>query len=99
MSAYVIVDIGLKDDADREAFARYARDTDRALAEAGAEVIAFDPVPTVVEGDWAPRMVVVQRYASMDAIHRFYRSDAYAPLKALRQRIADARVIAVHGTD
>lgn len=99
MSAYVIVDIGLKDEADRQAFARYAEDTNRALAKAGVAVIAFDPAPTVVEGDWTPRMVVVQQYPDMDAVDRFYRSDAYAPLKALRQRIADAKVIAVHGTE
>ena len=33
----------------------------------------------------------------VDAVDTFYHSEGYAPLKALRQRIADANVIAVQG--
>lgn len=97
MSAFVIVDIGLKDRGDRQAFADYVEGTNRALADAGVKVIAFDAEPTLLEGEWRPRMIVVQEYPDMEAVRRFQDSDAYAPLKALRQRIADAKVVAVQG--
>lgn len=89
MVAYVVIDVGLKDQADQDAFAAYAADTNRLLAEAGVEVVAFDPTPKVLEGTWAPRMMVLQKYPDMAAVERVQHSAAYAPLKALRQRIAD----------
>lgn len=95
----MIVDVGLRDASDAEAFARYAEQTDRLLAEAGARVIAFDPAPKVLEGGWAPRTVVVQEYPDMATVERVQHSEAYAPLKALRQEIADTNVIVVDGTD
>lgn len=97
MSTYVIVDVGLRDEADRAAFQQYAERTDALLVEAGAAVIAYDPAPRVLEGDWTPRTVVVQRYPDAETVDRFRRSDVYAPLKALRQRIADTNVIVVNG--
>lgn len=97
MSTYVIVDVGLRSPADQTAFEEYATRTDELLAAAGAEVVAFDPTPKVLEGDWAPRTVVIQRYPDADAVTRLNASDAYAPLKELRQRIADTNVIVVDG--
>ena len=98
MSVYVIVDVGLKDEADAEAFGEYAEQTNRLLAEHGVRVIAYDPAAQVLEGTWVPRTIVVQEYPDMDTVERVQHSDAYAPLKALRQRIADTNVVVVNGT-
>ena len=98
MAVYVIVDVGLRDQSEADAFGEYARQTDRLLADAGVKVIAFDPTPKVLEGSWAPRTVVVQEYPDMATVERVQFSEAYAPLKALRHRIADTNVIVVQGT-
>jgi uncharacterized protein (DUF1330 family) len=98
MTVYVIVDVGLKNQADQQAFAAYAADTNRLLEQAGVKVIAFDPSPKVLEGDWRPRMVVIQEYPDMETVERVQQSTAYAPLKALRHKIADTNVIVVQGT-
>ena len=97
MPVYVIVDVGLKDEADAKAFGEYAEQTDRLLAEHGARVIAYDPAAQILEGDWVPRTIVVQKYPDMDTVARIQHSDIYAPLKALRHRIADTNVIVVNG--
>jgi len=97
MSVYVIVDIELTDAANADSFAGYAERTTALLHEAGAKVIAFDATPRILEGTWKPRMVVVQEYPDMATLERVYNSESYAPLKALRHRIADAHVIAVQG--
>ena len=98
MAAYVIVDVGLRDQSDADAFNRYAEQTDELLEEAGARVIAYDPAPEVLEGSWSPRVVVIQEYPDMETVKRVQHSEAYAPLKALRQRIADTNVVVTRGT-
>lgn len=98
MSVYVVVDVGLKDQSDADALGEYAEQTNRLLEEAGVKVIAFDPTPEVLEGSWSPRTVVIQEYPDMATVERVQHSDAYAPLRALRQRIADTNVIVARGT-
>ena len=51
----------------------------------------------VLEGDWSPRRVVVIEFPSWDQLRAWYDSPAYAPLIALRQRTADARLVMVEG--
>ena len=97
MAAYVLVDVGLGDQSDADAFNRYAEQTDELLKEAGARVIAYDPAPRVLEGSWSPRVVVIQEYPDMKTVERVQHSEAYAPLKALRRRIADTNVVVVRG--
>lgn len=97
MAVYVIVDVGLKNESDAEAFREYAEQTDKLLSDAGAKVIAYDPVPQILEGNWSPRRVVVQEYPDLATVERVQNSAEYAPLKALRHRIADTNVIVVQG--
>ncbi len=99
MSTYVIVDLGLRDQSDQASFEDYAARTNVILTEDGVRVIAFDPAPRVLEGTWTPRTIVVQEYPDAETVERVQRSDAYAPLRELRQRIADTNVIVVDGTE
>lgn len=98
MTVYLVVDIGVDSPDDAGTFREYAQRTNALLARSGVEVVAFDPAPRLVEGEWSPRTVVIQKYPDMAAVQRFYDSDEYAPLKALRQSIGDSRIIAVEGT-
>tara|TARA_R110000868_G_scaffold411785_1_gene710526 strand:+ start:3400 stop:3672 length:273 start_codon:yes stop_codon:yes gene_type:complete len=81
-----------------EAFNEYASKATELLKEYGATVLVFDQAPRVLEGDWQPAAIVVQQYADITAVERFYASDAYAPLRALRARFSDNNVIVVRGT-
>ena len=47
--------------------------------------------------DSEPERVTIVAFADMDSLRRWYDSDAYADLKALRQRGAVCDVVAVEG--
>jgi uncharacterized protein (DUF1330 family) len=97
MPAYVIVEVRMTDPDAVEAFNEYASKATELLRDYGATVLVFDQAPRVLEGDWQPATIVVQQYPDMAAVERFYSSDAYAPLRALRARFSDNNVIAVGG--
>lgn len=97
MTVYVIVDLELHDREHADAFRGYAERAERLVIAAGGRIIAVDPAPRVIEGDWAPRMIVIQEFPDMDAVKRVQRSAAYAPLRNIRQRISSANVIAAAG--
>jgi uncharacterized protein (DUF1330 family) len=97
MPAFVIVDIGHKDDADLARFVEYERQVGPLLAQAGGLLRALDPAPRIVEGGWRPRTVVINEFPDVASAQAFYASDAYVPLRALRQELTDAHIIIVEG--
>ncbi len=94
MAAYVIVDLDVKDPT---AYESYRREVPATLAKYGGRFLVRGGQFQVLEGDWAPKRVVVLEFPSMDALQRWYRSDDYKPLIAQRQRAAAANLIAVDG--
>ena len=51
----------------------------------------------VMEGDWGEWRHVVLEFPSADQAHAWYASEAYAPLKALRQSASEGRGIIIEG--
>jgi uncharacterized protein (DUF1330 family) len=94
MPAYVIVEITVRDE---ETYAQYrARVTDQ-IRQYGGEYLVRGGNTEALEGDWLPRRIVLLRFDSMEAAKRWWSSDDYAPLKALRQASADTNMILVEG--
>jgi uncharacterized protein (DUF1330 family) len=97
MTAYVLFDI--QNVSDEETFKRYE-------SQVMATTAQFDGVYRVVSGDaralegsWDPRFVVLLEFPSRARAEEWYDSDAYAPLKKLRQSSTDCIGVILSGTD
>ena len=94
MSAYLIVDVDLRDAAAYEA---YKRDVPALIARHGGEYLVRGGEHEVLEGTWRPHRLVLFRFPDRGAIRAFMADPDYVPLKALRQRIASTDAVAVDG--
>ncbi len=50
-----------------------------------------------LEGDWKPRRIVVTEFPSIEQARRWYDSEEYRALRALRSRTARGSVVLVEG--
>ena len=94
MSAYVIVDIDIKDAAAYEA---YKTKVPLLIRKHGGEYLVRGGEHVVLEGQWKPHRLVVFRFPDTASARRLFDDPEYAPLKALRQRISTADIVAVEG--
>ena len=51
----------------------------------------------VVEGDWRPTVPVVIEFPSLEQAHRWYDSEEYRELKALRMAATETNFVFVEG--
>ena len=91
---YVILTEAIKDPAGMEAYARAAGP---AMIEAGGRVLAVDPDPQVLEGDWHGDRTVVLEFPSVEAARAWYDSAGYAAARPLRQAAADSNAVLLTG--
>ncbi|UCE32494.1 MAG: DUF1330 domain-containing protein [Burkholderiales bacterium] len=94
MPAYMIADVQVN---DPEAYQDYAKGVPATVAAHGGRYLARGGAVRVLEGGWAPRRTVVIEFPSMEALTAWYESPEYRPLRELRQRVADSRLVAVEG--
>lgn len=94
MPAYLIADVEVTDPAG---YADYTRDIVATVQAFGGRYLVRGGKTEVLEGDWSPRRVVVIEFPSGEQLRAWYDSPAYAPLIALRQRTASARLVMVDG--
>jgi len=95
MPAYMIVFVDIH---DRERFAReYVPPLNATLKPFGGRVIAATENITHLEGRMPPGRTVIVEFPDMDKANRWYTSDAYAPLLALRKAIATSSAIFIPG--
>lgn len=96
MSAYLFVDLDIHDPSAYEA---YKQQVPALVARHGGTYLARGAGFDVLEGEWQPHRLVMFRFPDRASIHRFMEDPDYAPLKALRQRVATTRAIAFDGLD
>jgi uncharacterized protein (DUF1330 family) len=94
MPAYMIVNLDVRDQAAYEA---YKHDVPALIARHGGEYLVRGGEHEVLEGGWKPMRLVLFRFPDRAAIRAFLADPDYAPLKALRQRVAATDVVAVDG--
>jgi uncharacterized protein (DUF1330 family) len=94
MPAYLISQIDIHDPAGYE---EYRKLVGPALAKYGGKFIARGGRIDVLEGDWAPKRVVVCEFESIERAREFYESPEYRPARNVRQRTADTKIIVVDG--
>lgn len=83
---------------DPDAWDEYRSKIRESLVPFDARVIAADPKPKVLEGEWTGTRSVIIEFPDMDAIESWHKSDEYRPLLELRLGAARGNFIAVKGT-
>lgn len=95
MAAYLIVEIaGVRDE---ETYAAYRARVSDQLRKSGGEYLARGGTIERLEGTWQPRRIVLVRFDSLADAKRWWSSDEYAELKAMRQASTDTNMIVVEG--
>jgi uncharacterized protein (DUF1330 family) len=95
MSAYVIFFVDIHDHT------RFAQDYVRPVAATmepfGGRVIAASDETTTIEGSVPPGRTALIEFPDLDSARRWYASDAYAPLLALRKSITTSSGVLLPG--
>jgi len=94
MPAYFIVDNEVTDPAG---FEEYRKQVPGTLEKYGGKILVRGGQMQMLEGDWKPKRIVVTEFPSIEQARRWYDSDEYRPLKALRLRTARGSVVLVEG--
>lgn len=94
MSAYIVVDIDIR---DPEAYKEYIRLAPASIALYGGRYLARGGRTEVWEGDWTPKRLVILEFESVDRAREWLDSPEYAPARAIRQAAAGADVVAIEG--
>jgi uncharacterized protein (DUF1330 family) len=90
----VIFDVEIRDMARYQAFMAAVKP---ALEQAGARYLARGGEHKVYEGDWQPRRIVLLEFPSFQAWEEFYAGPTYQGLKAIRDEVSAARLVAATG--
>jgi len=93
MSAYVIVEIEV---TDPDEYAAYGKLAEASVTRHGGRFLVRGGETEVIEGEWSPRMVVLE-FEDLDAIRRWYHSEDYQACVGMRLRSSKGRMIAVAG--
>ena len=94
MTAYLIVDVDVR---DAEAYAEYVRQAPPLVARHGGEYLVRGGAHEALEGAWRPARLVVIAFPSAHAARAFLDDPDYAPVKAIRHRVAASNVTLVEG--
>lgn len=94
MTAYLIVDVAIK---DAQRYEEYKQKVPALIARHGGEYLVRGGAHEVLEGEWRPTRLVLFRFPSRAAIKAFMADPEYRPLVALRHAVADSSLVAVDG--
>lgn len=91
MPAYTFLDVEWHDEARA---AEYRRLLGPTLEKYGGRTLVANQA-RVLEGDWAPKRVVILEFPDMATLERWYHSEEHAPVLRLRKEGATSRLLAV----
>jgi uncharacterized protein (DUF1330 family) len=94
MSAYLIVQATITDEPQ---YQKYREAVVPFIARFGGKFAARGAKVEVLEGDHDTRSVVMFEFPTMEAIHAFWNSPDYVPIKKLREGVATINVWAFPG--
>ncbi len=94
MTAYVIVDIDVKDPAT---YAGYMKMSPAAVAAYNGKFLARGGRTEKLEGDWVPKRLVILEFPDMERAKQWLDSPEYAPAKAIRHKAARSNMVAIEG--
>ena len=94
MPAHFIVDDEVIDPAG---FEEYRKQIPRTVEKYGGKFLVRGGQVQTLEGDWKPKRIVVTEFPNIEQARRWYDSEEYRALKALRLRTARGGVVLVEG--
>lgn len=94
MSAYVIVEIDVRDPVEYDAYRKLAP---AAVAKYGGKYLARGGEVSVLEGTWAPHRLVILEFTDVARAREWLDSPEYGPAKAMRHRAAVTNMVAIAG--
>jgi uncharacterized protein (DUF1330 family) len=94
MPAYLVVQSTINDEAQ---YQKYRQAVVPFIASFGGRLVARGGKVEVLEGEHDARPVVMFEFPNMDAIHAFWNSPDYVPIKKLREGIATLNIWAFPG--
>jgi uncharacterized protein (DUF1330 family) len=92
--AYFIVD---NEVTDPTGFEEYRKQVPNTVEKYGGKFLVRGGQVQTLEGDWKPKRIVVTEFPSIEQARRWYDSEEYRALKALRWRMARGSVVLVEG--
>lgn len=98
MTAYVISESEVREDADDAQAVRYRELASASIARYGGRYLVRGADPVVPEGDWPARQrVVVVEFETMEQLQRWYGSEEYAEPLAIAKTVLNRRMLFVEG--
>lgn len=94
MAAYLIVEI---ETTDAELMAEYRKHTPGLIAKFGGKFIVRGGACETLEGGWTPPRIVVIEFPDMQTARRFYHSEDYKPVLAMRLKAGINKAVLVDG--
>jgi uncharacterized protein (DUF1330 family) len=94
MSAYIIVQVDVK---DPEGFAAYREMVPETLEAYGGKYLVRGGAVEILEGSWSPPRIVVLAFDSVEQAKRWWDSEEYREAKLLRQQTTSTEMIVVEG--
>jgi uncharacterized protein (DUF1330 family) len=94
MPAYFIVE---NEVTDLAGFEEYREQVPATVEKYGGKFLVRGGQVQTLEGDWKPRRIVVTEFPNIEQARRWYDSEEYRALKALRLRTARGSVVLVEG--
>ncbi len=87
---YVLLDVAIKDKAK---FLEYVEGHKASLQQYGGRLLFRSNDMQAIEGDWLPKLFVVQEWPNEEAFHAWHGSKEYLPWKELRKKAMDVKMI------
>jgi uncharacterized protein (DUF1330 family) len=94
VAAYIIASIEV---TDPELYDEYRRQVLATVEPYGGRFIVRGGASEILEGNWQPPRVIVLEFPDVDVARRWYTSEEYQPLIALRQRASNGDLLLVEG--
>lgn len=87
---YVLLDVTIK---DKNKFLEYVAGHKKSMRQYGGKALFRSNTMEVVEGNWSPKLFVVQEWPSAEAFHAWYDSKDYEPWKRMRKDAMDINMV------
>ena len=94
MAAFVVVDIEV---TDAVAFEEYRRAVPATITKYGGRYLVRGGKSETLEGGWDPQRLVILEFPNVEAVKRWYRSEEYRPLLAVRLKASKGSLVLVEG--
>ncbi len=94
MTAYVVVDIDVK---DPKTYSDYIAKAPATVTAFGGRYLARAGRTEKLEGDWTPKRLVILQFESLERAREWLNSPDYTPVKALRHKAAHSNMVVIEG--